>query len=924
MHSAYTQAALVVLLLFLAPFWAAAAEPGSRRLGETAYVVQETSQPALLHALMNASVSLLEFQIPEFTVVVAAWTYITQTAQLMLMRNFTVSSSAQPPTVFDFQYLERRVLLGDGATEVVFTIENITLANVRKNSFGIDFVQNTRGSSVMLRNVVLVETVCTAAPAVAIAGAMAQPSLAGHPPNSVQIVPNTCVQLPEGRRCFEDSLHFSYYAARAKGHKDGYTFVKRNTTRVCLSYVDPECLRLSGNDMDYCWMQQALKVQPWLQQGSKQAAQLSPGTKAGIAVAAGVVAAAAAGVLLWWCRRRRHTHKLPTAEDSMKMAGLQYDVSTNSKQSGSMYSCGPPSVVSIPRSSSITGGVQLGVLLGAGSFGRVYRGKWHSNDVAIKVMSTSPAELPRVLKEAEIMIGLEHDNIVRALHCMVVDKQAALHGSGMPTAAECKGSVSDSWQLRHGSHSSTPAASSGDTAAAQPQQHAAAAGSQCAAVKSQPLGHQPSSCSFGVAAKTLPHAAHQPGRPASQHQQQQGQDQQEQQQQHSQQQQQQSGSLFKFGSGSLGRLGKSGSLSNSSSKLAAAVRGLLHNSSDAAAVGAPAAAAAAAVDKDIAASNISKAPDTGQQQQQQQRQKRRDSKHVELPPSGKDELLTYPGSSAAERTPEREEVEVWLVMELCGCGNLKEAYGTPRDTMAMARLVSRLLEVAQGMAFLHAHRVLHGDLKAANVLLKSTIYSSFGHVSKISDFGLASRLLDGATHRSTQTTGTISHSAPEVLTTGRMSAAADVYSFGIMMWELFTASSAFKGHFGNVVQRVVAGERPPLPEEAPEEYTLLMTSCWCADPRQRPSFKQVVECLGLMLQSFCHLTQELAVLPEAAEAAGGEGTAAAAAAAGSGGGPGAVEGLTAKQQQQQQGVGGSGSGSERRRALAESRHVQDL
>lgn len=56
-------------------------------------------------------------------------------------------------------------------------------------------------------------------------------------------------------------------------------------------------------------------------------------------------------------------------------------------------------------------------------------------------------------------------------------------------------------------------------------------------------------------------------------------------------------------------------------------------------------------------------------------------------------------------------LQVWLVMELCGCGTLKEAYGTPRDTMAMARLVSRLLEVAQGMAFLHAHSVLHGELR---------------------------------------------------------------------------------------------------------------------------------------------------------------------------------------------------------------------
>jgi hypothetical protein len=46
------------------------------------------------------------------------------------------------------------------------------------------------------------------------------------------------------------------------------------------------------------------------------------------------------------------------------------------------------------------------------------------------------------------------------------------------------------------------------------------------------------------------------------------------------------------------------------------------------------------------------------------------------------------------------------------------------------------------------------------------------------------------------------------------------------VWELFTAASAFKGHLGSVVQRVVAGERPAVPEEAPEEYKLLMTSWW--------------------------------------------------------------------------------------------------
>jgi serine/threonine protein kinase len=64
-------------------------------------------------------------------------------------------------------------------------------------------------------------------------------------------------------------------------------------------------------------------------------------------------------------------------------------------------------------------------------------------------------------------------------------------------------------------------------------------------------------------------------------------------------------------------------------------------------------------------------------------------------------------------------MQVWLVMELCSCGTLREAYSRPRDTMAMARLVSRLLEVAKGMAFLHANNLLHGEL---HVLCISLLY----------------------------------------------------------------------------------------------------------------------------------------------------------------------------------------------------------
>jgi serine/threonine protein kinase len=55
--------------------------------------------------------------------------------------------------------------------------------------------------------------------------------------------------------------------------------------------------------------------------------------------------------------------------------------------------------------------MRAGVLLGAGSYGRVYKGRWHGRDVAIKVVHCSPDELPRVLREAEIMLQVDHPNV---------------------------------------------------------------------------------------------------------------------------------------------------------------------------------------------------------------------------------------------------------------------------------------------------------------------------------------------------------------------------------------------------------------------------------------------------------------------------------------------------------------------------------
>ena len=68
--------------------------------------------------------------------------------------------------------------------------------------------------------------------------------------------------------------------------------------------------------------------------------------------------------------------------------------------------------------------------------------------------------------------------------------------------------------------------------------------------------------------------------------------------------------------------------------------------------------------------------------------------------------------------------------------------------------------------------------------------------------------------------------------------------------ELFTGRAAFeRTHYGEVFERVaVRGERPPVPDAMPDPYALLMTSCWAADPAERPDFAGVRECLRIMLR----------------------------------------------------------------------------
>ncbi|EFJ42183.1 hypothetical protein VOLCADRAFT_107375 [Volvox carteri f. nagariensis] len=144
-------------------------------------------------------------------------------------------------------------------------------------------------------------------------------------------------------------------------------------------------------------------------------------------------------------------------------------------------------------------------------------------------------------------------------------------------------------------------------------------------------------------------------------------------------------------------------------------------------------------------------------------------------------------------------IVVQLVLEYCDRGCLRDALDAGAFFSANGLNYPAILEtaadIAKAMLHLHLNDVLHSDLKATNVMLKSTGGSESGRgvIAKVADFGLSVRLDPTATHMSHAFQGSLTHMAPEVMLQGHISRPADVYAFGITLWEIFTGGQAYRG-----------------------------------------------------------------------------------------------------------------------------------
>ena len=149
-----------------------------------------------------------------------------------------------------------------------------------------------------------------------------------------------------------------------------------------------------------------------------------------------------------------------------------------------------------------------------------------------------------------------------------------------------------------------------------------------------------------------------------------------------------------------------------------------------------------------------------------------------------------------------------------------------------------LYGIASGMAFLHSNDVLHRDLKPANILMDQYLHP------KICDFGLSKEENKG-TQSTISFKGTPAYSAPEVIEECSYSKMSDVYSFGIITYELICNERPFsdKEKLFRLQTKIINGERPKFNSPIGAAYKELIESCWHQRTNERPSFEEIKEAL---------------------------------------------------------------------------------
>jgi len=182
-----------------------------------------------------------------------------------------------------------------------------------------------------------------------------------------------------------------------------------------------------------------------------------------------------------------------------------------------------------------------------------------------------------------------------------------------------------------------------------------------------------------------------------------------------------------------------------------------------------------------------------------------------------------------------------IVMEFCP----KNLYEVIKHTrIPPTQICEWAHQIASGMEYLHDQNQIHRDLKSPNVLLAGD-----RRTLRISDFGTARRVGSRSLSEKTMC-GSPPWMAPELIRNEPYGKTVDVWSYGVVLWELLTGEVPYRGVEQGAIIFGVANKslHLPVPTTAPLGFSLLLKQCWNTEPKHRPAFRQILLHLDILLE----------------------------------------------------------------------------
>lgn len=179
----------------------------------------------------------------------------------------------------------------------------------------------------------------------------------------------------------------------------------------------------------------------------------------------------------------------------------------------------------------------------------------------------------------------------------------------------------------------------------------------------------------------------------------------------------------------------------------------------------------------------------------------------------------------------------FLVLEYLEKGCLYDFLRTDecKEYLTYVKMLKFAADIARGMRYLHSRvNIIQRDLKSRNLLL------DYAYNVKICDFGLSRYSVN---NEQMTACGTPYWAAPEVILGKAYNQKADVFSFAIVLWEIYTQEEPYEGRPGidTAIEVAQSGLRPKIPRTCPRSFRSLMEKAWAHEPKERPSMEEILQ-----------------------------------------------------------------------------------